>query len=104
MNEITKELTEGEKQHVIPNKMQNWREEAHIDLRTLKGEPLRIARIIYVGDSKDKSPSALALRGKRCISITKNYKTVAFDAELGHLIAKEIWKLSEGFVPKELEG
>ena len=70
-----------------------WKEEDHLDLKTLHGNILHISRIVFVGDKADKK------NPKRCLSITKNGKSVAFDIEMTKAIAGCLHKLGDFYVP-----
>ena len=79
-----------------PSKVNHWEEEDHIDLITPQKATMHISRIIYAGDNADES------NPKRCLSLTKNGKSVAFDIEMAIAVAAAVQKLGEEFVPAEL--
>ncbi len=69
----------------------NWKEEDSIELTTLMGRVLSVNRILYQGPNSDpKKP-------KRCLSLTKNGKSVAFDIEMYQAVVAAIKELGEGF-------
>ena len=72
-----------------------WKAEKTITLTTLMGSELTINRILYTG------PNADPKKPKRCLSITKNTKSVAFDIEMYQAIMQSLSQLGEGFELKE---
>ncbi len=73
-------------------KKDDWLPEESIDLETLQKKTLHISRIIYVGKNKTDIP-------KRCLSITKAGKSVAFDIEMAKAVAAVLHKLGDEYVP-----
>ena len=74
-------------------KKDDWQEEDFEDLVTLQKKDLHISRIIYIGKNQDPN------KPKRCLSITKSGKSVAFDIEMCKAVAAVIHKLGDEFVP-----
>jgi len=77
-------------------KVLNWKEEQSFDLETPNKAKLHISRIVYIGENADPD------NPKRCISLTKNGKSVAFDIEMGDAGAAAIQELCDGFIPAEM--
>ena len=73
-------------------KSDDWIEESHVDLETLQKKTLHLSRIVYVGKNKTDTP-------KRCLSITKAGKSVAFDIEMCKAVAAVLHELGDEFVP-----
>lgn len=72
-------------------KKQNWISEANISLETLAKSVMTINRIRYVGKyANPKKP-------KRCLSITKNGKSVAFDIEMAKAVAASLHELGDEY-------
>ena len=72
------------------NKKNHWDEEAHINLPTVLNIDVHVSRIRFV--PKDGKPS-----NKRCISITKNRRSVAFDIEMCKAVAAAINELGDKY-------
>ena len=72
------------------NKKNHWDEEAHINLPTVLGIDVHISRIRFV--QKDGIAT-----NKRCISITKNRRSVAFDIEMAKAVAASIKELGDEY-------
>ena len=85
------------KKFAAPVKENHWAEEDHIDLITPQKAIMHVSRIIYDGENVDKD------NPKRCLSLTKNGKSVAFDIEMAFAVAAAIQKLGEEFVPSDLK-
>jgi len=77
------------------DKSTNWKPEQTIELETLMGSSLTINRILYIGDKASNA------KPKRCISLTKNGKSVAFDIEMYQAVAAAMKKLGAGFELQE---
>ena len=73
-----------------------WKAEDTIVLETLMKSELTVNRIIYIG------PNSAGKKAKRCISITKNGKSVSFDVEMAKAIAASITQLGKGYELKEV--
>lgn len=95
MDEKNKELIE---KFQVKEKVLNWKEERSFDLETPNKAKLHISRIVYIGENADPE------NPKRCISITKNGKSVAFDIEMGDASAAAIQELSDGYIPAGMTG
>ena len=72
-------------------KKNNWKEEDSIEVETIMGKIVSINRILYIGENADPQ------KPKRCISITKNGKSVAFDIEMYLAICQAIKEMGKGF-------
>ena len=72
------------------NKKNHWDEEAHINLPTVLGIDVHISRIRFI--QKDGIAT-----NKRCISITKNRRSVAFDIEMAKAVAASIKELGDEY-------
>jgi len=71
----------------------DWVVEKSIEFPTLMGKILTVNRIKYNGKfAKKENP-------KRCVSITKNKKSVAWDIELSAAVAAAVRQLSKDFIP-----
>lgn len=67
-------------------KKSSWREEDSRDIESLLNQNVHVSRIVSLINPK-----------KRCISINKHGKTVAFDIEMGPVIAEIIKELSKEY-------
>ena len=74
----------------LQDKKNHWDEEAHINLPTVLGIDVHISRIRFV--QKDGITT-----NKRCISITKNRRSVAFDIEMCKAVAAAIKELGDEY-------
>jgi len=75
------------------NDESDWRSEQEEELQTLKKSRLKISRIVY---DKEDPP-------KRCIAISKNRRSVAFDIEMVPVVIAVLKKITpKEFIPEEL--
>jgi len=81
-----------------PPKPKHWEEEDHKDLITPQKATIHISRIKYIGENADPE------KPKRCLSITKNGKSVAFDIEMCLAVGAALEELGIDFLPPELKG
>ena len=79
-----------------PVKENHWSEEDCVNLLTPQNATLHLSRIVFTGEGE-------ASGQKRCISVTKNGKSVAFDIEMAFAVAAVVQKLGEKYVPSELQ-
>lgn len=69
-----------------------WNTEDFVEFPTLRSSVLRLSRIVF--DEEDPP--------KRCISISKNRKSIAFDIEMIPLVLSALRKLTpKQFIPEE---
>jgi len=87
---MTKE--EIEKYLIKKNK---WVEEDHRDLKTLQGKILHLSRIKFVPVQPELSKEPI----KRCLSLTKNGRSVAFDIEMVKAVTAYLEELGADFAP-----
>ncbi len=92
------ENNEKIKQFEAPPKPIHWKEEEHIDLITPQKATIHISRIKYIGENADPE------HPKRCLSVTKNGKSVAFDIEMCQAVGAALEELGMEFMPSELKG
>ena len=85
MSETDKRILED-----AQNKKNHWDEEAHINLPTVLNIDVHISRIRFVKKDGVKT-------NKRCISITKNRRSVAFDIEMCKAVAAAINELGDDY-------
>lgn len=85
-------------QFKAPDKPKHWEEEDHLDLITPQKATIHISRIRYIGENADPE------KPKRCLSVTKNGKSVAFDIEMCQAVAAAMEELGMEFLPAELKG
>jgi len=97
MKEAKEIMREEQEAIVLEKEHPDWLEEKSIEFDTVMGKKLKINRILYVGKYADPA------KPKRCISITKNRKSVAWDIENSRAVEAAIRVLSKGYIPKELQ-
>ncbi len=85
------------KQFAASERPKHWEEEQHIDLITPQKATIHISRIKYIGENADPE------RPKRCLSVTKNGKSVAFDIEMCQAVGAAMEELGMDFIPAELK-
>ena len=70
-----------------------WDVEDSVEIKTLKNSDLSVERIVYRGEDPPK----------RCIAITKNRRSVAFDLEMVPVIISSLKKVCpDSMLPEEL--
>ena len=80
-----------------PERENHWEEEQSLDLITPQQATLHVSRIKYIGENADTDNE------KRCLSVTKNGKSVAFDIEMAYAVAAALQELGDKFVPEGLK-
>ena len=80
-----------------PERENHWEEEQSLDLITPQQATLHVSRIKYIGENAEKDNE------KRCLSITKNGKSVAFDIEMAYAVAAALQELGDKYVPEGLK-
>ena len=80
-----------------PERENHWEEEECLDLITPQQATLHVSRIMYIGENAEKD------NPKRCLSVTKNGKSVAFDIEMAFAVAAALQELGDKFVPGDLK-
>ena len=80
-----------------PERENHWEEESCLDLITPQQATLHVSRIIYIGENAEKD------NPKRCLSVTKNGKSVAFDIEMAFAVAAALQELGDKFTPMDLK-